>query len=152
MIWFACVLSNSCLSDIRSVLDRQWVQYNQRQPGSGFWVQCQPNRCNHHEDIQNILHWWDRGKRIIFCWKCKMFRSNFDNNEYNLLTSCCFKGGCAPLGGYSSMIWIGTCRWDLKSRPMFIPNFTEKMRPIFIPEPQVLSKIYQKFHIIFQIC
>ena len=24
------------------------------------------------------------------------------------------------------------------------------MRPIFIPEPQILRKIYQKFHIIFQ--
>ena len=24
------------------------------------------------------------------------------------------------------------------------------MRPIFIPEPQILSKIYQKFHIIFR--
>ena len=23
-------------------------------------------------------------------------------------------------GGYSSMIWVGTCRWDLKSRPIFI--------------------------------
>ena len=29
-------------------------------------------------------------------------------------------------GGYSSMIWVGTCRWDLKSRPIFIPNFAEK--------------------------
>ena len=32
-------------------------------------------------------------------------------------------------GGYSSMIWVGTCRWDLKSRPIFIPNFTEKWDP-----------------------
>ena len=30
------------------------------------------------------------------------------------------------------MVWVGTCRWDLKSRP------------IFIPEPQLLRKIYQK--------
>ena len=31
-----------------------------------------------------------------------------------------------PGGGYSSMIWVGTCRWDLKSRPIFIPNFAKK--------------------------
>ena len=30
-------------------------------------------------------------------------------------------------GGYSSMIWVGTCCWDLKSRPIFIPNFAEKL-------------------------
>ena len=34
-----------------------------------------------------------------------------------------------PGGGYSSMIWVGTCRWDLKSRPIFIPNFAEKWDP-----------------------
>ena len=28
-------------------------------------------------------------------------------------------------GDYSSMIWVGTCRWDLKSRAIFIPNFAE---------------------------
>ena len=33
------------------------------------------------------------------------------------------------LGGYSSMIWVGTCRWDLKSRPIFIPNFAETWDP-----------------------
>ena len=27
-------------------------------------------------------------------------------------------------GGYSSMISVETCHWDLKSRPIFIPNFT----------------------------
>ena len=32
-------------------------------------------------------------------------------------------------GGYSSMIWVGTCLWDLKSRPIFIPNFAEKWDP-----------------------
>ena len=35
-------------------------------------------------------------------------------------------------GGYSSMIWVGTCgtcHWDLKSRPIFIPNFAEKWDP-----------------------
>ena len=29
-------------------------------------------------------------------------------------------------GGYSSMIWVGTSCWDLKSRPVFIPNFAKK--------------------------
>ena len=29
-------------------------------------------------------------------------------------------------GGYSSMIWVGS---DLKSRPIFIPNFAEKWHP-----------------------
>ena len=55
-------------------------------------------------------------------------------------------------GGYSSMIWVGTCRWDLKSWPIFIPIFAKKMKPIFIPQPQILSKIYLKCHIIFQNC
>ena len=32
-------------------------------------------------------------------------------------------------GGYSSMIWVGTCRWDLKSRSIFIPKFAEKWDP-----------------------
>ena len=32
-------------------------------------------------------------------------------------------------GGYSSMIWVGTCCWDLKSRPIFIPNFAGKWYP-----------------------
>ena len=36
-----------------------------------------------------------------------------------------YRGG----GGYSSMIWVGTCRWDLKSKPIFIPNFAEKWDP-----------------------
>ena len=39
------------------------------------------------------------------------------------------QGLCHPRGGYSSMIWVGTCRWDLKSRPIFIPNFAEKWDP-----------------------
>ena len=46
-----------------------------------------------------------------------------------------------PRGGYSSMIWVGTCRWDLKSRPIFIPNFTEKWDPFVIPEPQTQVKM-----------
>ena len=46
-------------------------------------------------------------------------------------------------GGYSSMIWVGTCRRDLKSRPIFIPNFAEKRDPFLYHEPQLLlSKIY----------
>ena len=32
-------------------------------------------------------------------------------------------------GGYSSMILVGTWRWDLKSRPIFIPHFVEKWDP-----------------------
>ena len=45
-------------------------------------------------------------------------------------------------GGYSSMIWIGTCRWDLKNVPM-IPNFAEKWDPfLYQIEPPILSKIY----------
>ena len=61
-----------------------------------------------------------------------LFRSVAKISSYSLL------GG----GGYSSMIWVGMCHWDLKSRPIFIPNFTEKTRPIFRPELQISSKIY----------
>ena len=34
----------------------------------------------------------------------------------------------SPLG-CSSMILVGTCRWEVKSRPIFIPNFAEKWDP-----------------------
>ena len=54
-------------------------------------------------------------------------------------------------GGYSSMIWVGTCRWDLKSRPIFIPNFAEN-EIHFYTRAQILSKIYLKCHNIFQNC
>ena len=30
------------------------------------------------------------------------------------------------------MIWVGTCRWDLKSRPIFISNFTKKNETHFL--------------------
>ena len=43
---------------------------------------------------------------------------------------CVFNRKITP-GGYSSMIWVGTCRWDLKSRPIFIPNFAEKWDPFY---------------------
>ena len=33
--------------------------------------------------------------------------------------------GLETRGVYSSMILVGTCHWDLKSRPIFIPNFDE---------------------------
>ena len=32
-------------------------------------------------------------------------------------------------GGYLCIIWVGRCRWGLKSRPIFIPNFVEKWDP-----------------------
>ena len=43
------------------------------------------------------------------------------------------------------MIWVGTYRWDLKSRPIFIPNFAEKWDPFLYQSHKFLSKIYQKF-------
>ena len=42
--------------------------------------------------------------------------------------------------GYSSLIWVLTCRWDLKSRTHFYTKFCWKMKSIFIPEPHILSK------------
>ena len=51
----------------------------------------------------------------------------------NLITLLYFNNGgdCATQtrGTYSNMIWVGTCCWDLKRRPIFIPNFTEKWDP-----------------------
>ena len=38
-------------------------------------------------------------------------------------------GGGGGGGPYSSMIWGGMCRWDLKNRPIYIPNFAEKWDP-----------------------
>ena len=34
----------------------------------------------------------------------------------------------------------------------FYTKFCQKMRPSFIPKPQILSKIHLKFHTIFQNC
>ena len=64
-------------------------------------------------------------------------------------------------GGYSSMIWVGTCCWDLKSRPIFVPNFAEKWDPsyaratnfkqnlltnfTFFPKIVKLSSTFRKF-------
>ena len=47
------------------------------------------------------------------------------------------------------MIWVGTCRWDLKSRPIFIPNFTKKWDP-FLYQSHKFKQNLPKFHIIFQ--
>ena len=50
--------------------------------------------------------------------------------------------------GYSSMIWVGMCRWDLKSRPIFISNLTEKWDPLLYQShkfKQNLPKILHYF-------
>ena len=80
------------------------------------------------------------------CQNVQFLRSKKDKNVINVwflwksqssLVISYPKGG----GSYSSMIWVWTCRWDLKSRSISYQNFP-KMRPIFIPEQQILSKIY----------
>ena len=48
-------------------------------------------------------------------------------------------------GGYSSMIWVGTCLWDLKSRPIFIPNFAEKWGPFLYQSHKFQAKITKIF-------
>ena len=48
-------------------------------------------------------------------------------------------------GGYSSMIWVGTCLWDLKSRPIFIPNFAEKWDPFLYQSHKFYAKITKNF-------
>ena len=48
------------------------------------------------------------------------WRDNSQSNKNNK-----YPGG----GSYSSMIWVGMCCWDLKRRPMFIPNFVKKWDP-----------------------
>ena len=54
--------------------------------------------------------------------------------------------------GYSIMIWIGACRWDLKSRPIFIPNFVEKWNPFLYESLVNLKQILLKiFYIVFYI-
>ena len=45
-------------------------------------------------------------------------------------------------GSYSSMIWVGMCRWDLKSRPIIIPDFDETHAFLYKSHMQILSKIY----------
>ena len=43
-------------------------------------------------------------------------------------------------GGFSSMIWVGTCCWDLKRRPVFIPNFAEKCEPFLYQSHKLQAK------------
>ena len=82
--------------------------------------------------------------RIISIPKSKNFTilplQNFHihENYKNLINLAKFENP----GGYSSMIWVGT--WDLKSRPIFIPNFAKKWDQ-FIREPQILLKISDYF-------
>ena len=54
---------------------------------------------------------------------------SLDSNSPNLQFLFIHSPLCCPRGGHSSMIWVGTCHWDLKSRPIFIPNFAEKWDP-----------------------
>ena len=42
-------------------------------------------------------------------------------------------------GAYSSMIWVGTCHWDLKSRPIFRTNFAEKWNPFLYQTPRATN-------------
>ena len=47
--------------------------------------------------------------------------------------------------GYSSMIWVGTCRWDLKRRPILIPNFVKKWDTFLYQRHKFLAKFTKNF-------
>ena len=54
----------------------------------------------------------------------------------------CFGPLCLGWRALFKYYLVGTCHYDLKSRPIYIPNFAKtQIKPIFIPEPQILSKI-----------
>ena len=55
-------------------------------------------------------------------------------------------------GGYSSMILVGTCRWDLKSRPIFIPNFAENYETHFYTRATNFMQSLLKMSHYFQNC
>ena len=61
------------------------------------------------------------------------------------------RGRAPARGGYSSMIWVGTCRWDLKSRPIFIPNFAEKWDPFLYQSHKFEAKLSKNFTFISKI-
>ena len=42
-----------------------------------------------------------------------------------------------PGGGHSSMIWVAGVPLRLEKLTHFYTKFCQKMRPIFIPEPQI---------------
>ena len=44
------------------------------------------------------------------------------------------------------MIWVGTCRWDLKSGPIFIPNFAEKWDPFLYQSHKFRQNLLRVSH------
>ena len=48
-------------------------------------------------------------------------------------------------GGYSGMIWVGTCCWDLKNRPIFIPNFVKKWDPFLYQSHKFQANFTENF-------
>ena len=66
--------------------------------------------------------------------------------EWTQLCATCVMPG----GGYSSMIWVGMWRWDLKSRPIFIPNFAGKWDPFLYHSHQVLANFTNNFKLFFK--
>ena len=48
-------------------------------------------------------------------------------------------------GYYLSMIWVGTCHWDLKSRPIFIPNFDGNLDPFLYQSHKFQAKFTTSF-------
>ena len=49
---------------------------------------------------------------LIRCGFCIMTKKGYIKKKKNIVHSCIYPGG------YSRMILVGTCRWDLKSRPI----------------------------------
>ena len=48
-------------------------------------------------------------------------------------------------GGYSSIIWVGTCRWDLKNRLIFISNFDKKWDPSLYQSHKFYARFTKNF-------
>ena len=44
------------------------------------------------------------------------------------------------------MIWVGTCHWDLKSRPIFMPNLAEKWDPFFTRATNFKQNVLKMSH------
>ena len=73
-----------------------------------------------HPNLHGKMYW-------LFFFFLKAQKRPLQEKKNGLDIGCKF---ASPRGGYSSMIRVGTCRWDLKSRPIFIPNFAEKWDPL----------------------
>ena len=61
------------------------------------------------------------------------------------------KSGPWSQGGFSSIIWVGTCHWDMKSRPIFIPNFAKNGTHLHTRATNFNQNFWKNSHYFFKL-